>query len=302
VSTAVPYEPTVAIYKNFGTTTGPGIFPRTITHAMGETVITKAPQRVVVLDTGERDAVIDMGIKPVGIIESSSTPSYLGDAVKGIPIMGTIAEPNLEVIAAAAPDLIISNKLRHEALYSKLSAIAPTVFGERAGLVWRHNYELYALAVGKEEQAGKTIEKYEARVKAMNAKLPTPRPTVSVIRVQSDSKLRYYQRANFIGILLADLGFPRPEGQNVDDFGLLNMGLETVGQYGDADLIVLSVIGGSTNAGGKELQESAVFKSLEGVKKGAVITVDDAVWIGGLGYLAADAVMDDLAKYFKVDA
>jgi ABC-type Fe3+-hydroxamate transport system substrate-binding protein len=80
------------------------------------------------------------------------------------------------------------------------------------------------------------------------------------------------------------------------------MGLETVGQYGDADLIVLSVIGGSTNAGGKELQESAVFKSLEGVKKGAVITVDDAVWIGGLGYLAADAVMDDLAKYFKVDA
>ena len=72
----------------------------------------------------------------------------------------------------------------------------------------------------------------------LNAALPTPRPTVSVVRVLANN-LRYYQRANYSGTLLTDLGFPRPASQNVDDFALLNQSLETLGPMGDADVIVV---------------------------------------------------------------
>ena len=62
---------------------------------------------------------------------------------------------------------------------------------------------------------------YEERVRKLNAVLSAQRPTVSVIRVLNNNP-RYYQRANYSGTILTDLGFQRPASQNVDDFALLN--------------------------------------------------------------------------------
>ncbi len=45
----------------------PGVFPRTLKHANGETTLEKKPTRVVVLDTGELDDVVTLGITPVGM-------------------------------------------------------------------------------------------------------------------------------------------------------------------------------------------------------------------------------------------
>ncbi|WP_158843379.1 hypothetical protein [Saccharothrix deserti] len=59
----------------FGTDAEPGQFPRTIKHAMGETVIEKRPERVVVLDGGELDNVVALGIKPVGVAFPDGAPT-----------------------------------------------------------------------------------------------------------------------------------------------------------------------------------------------------------------------------------
>ncbi|NEE51089.1 iron-siderophore ABC transporter substrate-binding protein, partial [Streptomyces sp. SID8455] len=50
----------------YGTAAKPGEFPRTVTHAMGKSEIEAAPKRVVVLDVGEFDNVVSLGLKPVG--------------------------------------------------------------------------------------------------------------------------------------------------------------------------------------------------------------------------------------------
>ncbi|MGC4075066.1 MAG: ABC transporter substrate-binding protein [Nibricoccus sp.] len=57
-------------------------------------------------------------------------PAYLGDATAQVQLVGQTTEPNLEQIAAMRPDLILGAKVRHEAIYDQLSAIAPTVFSE----------------------------------------------------------------------------------------------------------------------------------------------------------------------------
>lgn len=49
-----------------GTDAKLGQWPRTIRQAMGDTVIKAQPKRVVVLDVGELDNVVSLGIKPVG--------------------------------------------------------------------------------------------------------------------------------------------------------------------------------------------------------------------------------------------
>ncbi|HEX5166265.1 MAG TPA: hypothetical protein VFV93_12765, partial [Thermomicrobiales bacterium] len=66
---AVPVAEAVAVYDDFGTDAEPGVFPRTIRHAMGETTLDAKPERVVVLDSGELDSVIRMGLNPVGALE-----------------------------------------------------------------------------------------------------------------------------------------------------------------------------------------------------------------------------------------
>jgi iron complex transport system substrate-binding protein len=298
---AVPLGPAIAAYAKYGTDAAPGVFPRTIRHALGETTIAKAPLKVVALDTGEMDTLVDLGLKPAGVIDwtGGGVPAYLSSALQGVPIVGSIQEPNLEAVAGMAPDLILTNRTRHEAIYSRLAAIAPTVLGERPGLTWRENYALYAKALGREQQGSQTIVKYEDKIKALNAKLPKPRPSISVVRVTA-TNIRYYQRANFLGTILTDLGFPRPEGQNVDDFALNNQSLETIGQYGGGDVIVLSVIGGATNEFSKQVQESPLWKGLPAVTAGKVMVVDDNTWIAGLGYTAAGTIVDDIAKFFKV--
>lgn len=298
---AVPLGPVIAQYERYGTDAAPGIFPRTVRHALGETRIPAEPKRVITLDTGEMDTVVDLGLKPAGVIDwtGAGVPAYLAGSLQGVEIVGSIMEPDLEAVAGLAPDLILTNRTRHEAIYGRLAAIAPAVLGERPGLVWRQNFGLYAQALGRDQRGARTVSQYEERVKGLNAKLPTPRPTISVVRVTA-TNIRYYQRANFLATILTDLGFPRPVAQNVDDFALNNQSLETIGQYGGGDVIVLSVIGGATNEFAKQLQASPLWSALPAVREGKVLTVDDNTWIAGLGYRAAATILDDIAAYFKV--
>jgi len=99
---------------------------RTVEHAMGESEVPEEPERVVVLDTGELDSAVSLGVTPVGAVEAvpgEGFPSYL-EGVEGVEIVGTIEEPNLETISTLEPDLILSSNLRHEGIYDQLSQIA----------------------------------------------------------------------------------------------------------------------------------------------------------------------------------
>jgi iron complex transport system substrate-binding protein len=76
-------------------TTGEGE-TRVITHAMGETEVPANPLRVVVLDLGELDAALSLGIKPVGAVTSFDDdvfPSYLQDQTKGLRLWEPLAHP-----------------------------------------------------------------------------------------------------------------------------------------------------------------------------------------------------------------
>ena len=296
---AVTIASALAPYDRFGTDARPGEFPRTVRHAMGEATIERAPARVVTLDTGELDTMVELGIKPVGVVDygADGLPAYFDPReIEGVEVIGTIDEPNLEAIARLRPDLIVSSKLRHEKLYPQLSRIAPTVFAERPGVAWKRNFDLFAQAVGREKQAAATVERYERRVGELNDKLPARRPAVSVTRIMADGNVRLYQRANFLGLLLSDLGFPRPPAQNVDDFAA-EVSMEQLDQA-DGDAIVVAVFDATKNSHDDAVLASPVWKQLSAVKAGAVHTVDDQTWIGGIGYHAAFAVMDHIEDLF----
>lgn len=139
---------------------------RKITHAMGETEISGTPERIVVLTNEGTEALLALGIKPVGAVKSwTGDPWYehIKADMEGVTVVGDESQPNMELIASLKPDLIIGNKLRQEKVYDQLNDIAPTVFSETLRGAWQSNFKLYAEALGKTAEGDKIIADYDSR-------------------------------------------------------------------------------------------------------------------------------------------
>ncbi len=171
------------------------------------------------------------------------------------------------------------------------------MFGLRPGTPFKQNVKLYAQATGTEEVAAELVGRYETRVRELNAGLPSPRPSMSIVQIRPDA-VRYYQTANFLGVLLRDLGFPRGS-ENVDNFAI-DESAELLGDQADGDYIILTVQNPDENDLAPEVVQGEIWAQLPAVQAGQVLEVDSAVWIGGVGYGAAFEVLDEMAAFFEV--
>jgi iron complex transport system substrate-binding protein len=270
---------------------------------MGKTQAPLHPQRVVVLDTGELDSVLSLGIIPVGAVEA--TPGggflhYFGDKTKSITNVGTISQPNLEKIASLNPDLILSNKARHENIYKQLSQIAPTVFAEKVGVVWKDNFMLDAQALNKEAEARQIMDQYNKRITEFKEKIGDKgsKTSISVVRVLPD-RIRLYAGGTFIGTILKDAGLQRPASQNSSEKFAVEIGYEKINDM-DGDVIFVCQYGNSEDKL-KKLMEQPQWQQLNGVKSGKMHIVSDDTWMLGIGISAANKVIDDLNTYVAND-
>ncbi len=270
---------------------------RDVEHAMGETEVPENPERVVVLDTGELDSAITLGVKPVGAVEATEGagyPQYL-DGTEGIENVGTIEQPNLEKIASLEPDLILSSKLRHEQIYDQLSGIAPTVFTESTGVTWKENFDVHAEALGKTGEAERAKDEYRTRVEEFGSSVGENAPEVSVVRFLAGDT-RIYQKASFIGTVLEEAGLPRPPSQDVDDFAITNASAELIPEMG-GDVVFVTTYGPEEESTKGEILNDPLWQRLEAVQRGRVYEVSDDLWMLGIGYTAANGVVDDLTEY-----
>lgn len=274
--------------------------PRSITHAMGTTDVPASPQRVIVLDDGHLNTALAVGVTPVGAalaFADGEFPSYLGDQTTDITPVGTITEPDLERIVGLNPDLIIGSKVRHEAIYPQLSAIAPTIFTETVGVTWKENLQLEAEALGRAEAGEQLLTDYEDRLAALRDDSPVDlgEIEVSVVRFL-EGDVRIYQKASFIGVILEDAGLSRPPAQDVDEFAILGVSLEQAALM-DGDIMFVTVYGDPADTEIERFRSDPVWSTLNVVQAGNVHQVQDAYWIVGTGIIAASLVIDDLETY-----
>lgn len=274
-----------------------GEFPRTVEHAMGETEIPAQPERVVVLDTGELDSVLSLGVTPVGAVTTAVSDeflSYLAEDAEGVEVVGTIAEPNLEAIAALSPDLILSNTVRHEDIYDQLAQIAPTVFGADVGDTWKENFTLAAEALGMEDEAAAALEEYEADAAALGEAIGDPAgTTVSAVRFV-DGVIRVYRPQSFIGTVLADIGLDQLELTTGENATFAEVSAEEITQV-DADIVLYSSYGPADDSGEAAVLAGPLWPRIAAVADGRAYAVEDDVFFTGIGLMAANLQIEDLA-------
>ena len=276
----------------------------TVTHAMGETTIKGEPKRVVVLTNEGVEAVLAMGITPVGAIEAFTGDTWYehtAEQLKDTKSVGTESEPSLEAIGALKPDLIIGNKMRQEKVYDQLSKIAPTVFAETLRGDWQENFKLYSKAINKEKVGQEKLDAYNQRIEDLKATLgDQTQQEVSMVRFMAGD-VRIYHKDSFSGVILEQLGFARPAEQDVDDFAERGLTKERIPAMDGDILFYFTYETGDKEA--TKLEEEWIndplFQNLEVAKANKVFKVDDVIWNTAGGYLAAELMLDDLETYFE---
>lgn len=277
---------------------------RMVEHAMGTTEVPDDPERVVVLTNEGTEAVLALGVTPVGAVRSWLGDPWYGHieaAMDGVQVVGTEHAPTLEVIAALQPDLILGNRQRQEEVYPQLSAIAPTVLSERLRGDWQVNFALYAEALGRAEEGEEILDAFDARTQAIADALgETLEEEISLVRFLPSST-RIYYKDTFAGIILDQIGFARPAAQDREEFAD-EVTRERIPEMEGDRLFYFVYEPGEGDALSVEADWTSepLWQSLDVVEAGNVHRVDDAVWNTAGGVLAANRMLDDLERIYGI--
>lgn len=155
-----------------------GSATRTVESESGSVTIPSEPQAALGMYTTDLDMLITLGIplaksQPIRDNGYASYPAFFDqEALKGITPFNNFPEHNYEAILGAAPDLILNGLGYDEKIGPKLTAIAPTyTFNGFDGSDWRGKFKQVAQDLGKTAEYTAWMDKYQAKVDEVKAKL-----------------------------------------------------------------------------------------------------------------------------------
>ncbi|MFO6454088.1 MULTISPECIES: ABC transporter substrate-binding protein [unclassified Aeromicrobium] len=290
---------------------------RTVTDIDDQPVeVPERPERVVALSEPTLDALVTLGVTPVGAVTGrgqGTVPAYLADELEGVPVLGGIAQPNYEAIGRAEPDLILvdGTSINNNAdALEALRRIAPTVYTGYAGGDWRTNFEITADALGLADRGAEVLAAYDDRVTDLRTRLAPDHSdaTFSIVRWQGGAPSLILKELP-AGRALTDLGLRRPPSQDRDGRGHSEpVSLENLDQI-DADYLFFGTLGGASvdnpEAGGEADADAALtalatarrtpgFDRLEAERAGRVIPVDGSAWTSTGGPRLMNRIIDDI--------
>ncbi|MBD2360314.1 iron-siderophore ABC transporter substrate-binding protein [Anabaena minutissima FACHB-250] len=275
---------------------------RIVRHKFGETCVPLNPKRVIVLQEDTLEAVLALGVKPVGATEHdwvASRGRQFGNKAEGIISLGESAQPNIEKIVQLNPDLILG-EYANKKEYQIFSQIAPTVIFEFHVTAWKEAFLYIGEVLGKSIQAKEILSEYEKRVtefqNAMGEELSKIK--VSVSRFYAGSlETEFRTIFSFPGHLLAEIGLASPKIQQKltqNDYPRVGLSMERVNLL-DAD-VLFAVLDPGSEKHFQQYQKNPLWQQLNVVKNQRVYIVDSGYWIFG-NILSANTILDDLNKY-----
>jgi iron complex transport system substrate-binding protein len=287
----------------------PAVFPATVTHEYGQTVVEEAPERVVSLGYTDQDAILALGTVPVAIREftgnrPSATWPWAADKLKGEqPQVLPAGDVTPDAVAALEPDLIVAitaNLTREQ--YDAFSKIAPTVaapVGVKDGLVpWSDATKLTGAALGLPAEADRIVSDVEEKfveVEENHPELAGATVAMAVPNPADPASVKAWSSNDLRGQFLKELGVqvPAQVDRLAGDGTFATMPSDQLPTLDDADALMVA----GTPA------EQAAFAALPGygqlklVQQSKVVTLDDeqsaALAFGSV--LSLPAVADEVA-------
>lgn len=284
---------------------------RSITHVLGTTEITGTPLKIVALEWTYAENLLALGIQPAGVADVQNYKKWVnvkpGIAATVVDV-GTRQEPNLETIASLKPDLIIGVKFRHEKIYDKLKAIAPTLIfdpypaegGPDQYQEMEQTFRAMADAVGQKEkgeavlkQMNETFAKAKEKLKAAG-KGDAEFVLTQAFSNKNTATLRLFTDNAMSVQILNRIGLKNAFKHNkFEVYGFATTGVEALPAVQKAHF--LYVVQDSDNVFATLLKENPVWKGLDFVKSNRTYSLGGSTWLFG-GPLSAELFVNQVVS------
>ena len=279
------------------TSTATGVFPVTVQHALGETVIETQPERVTTIGWGNQDVALALGIAPVGVDDqtwSMDGSDGLGvyewtlDAYEALgadePVVFSTADgTDFEKIADTQPDAILAGYSGvTEEDYATLTEIAPTVaYPDAAWLTpWRDVILTDSAALGLADEGQTLVDDLDQQIADATADSAFEGKKAAFFYMSAAdlSTISIYGQGDSRTAFLSDLGFDLPELAGDGDTFYQDVSAENADQLADIDVIVSY---GDSDELLKALQADPLWSTLTAVQNGAVVSVGSGDALSG---------------------
>ncbi|MGX9417716.1 ABC transporter substrate-binding protein [Vibrio sp. WJH972] len=108
--------------------------------------VTKPAKKVVALNWTVAEMLLTLDVVPLGVTEGNGYRKWqtnTPELPRSVTEVGRRQEPNLAVIAALKPDLIVGYEFRHRHILEALEKIAPTLLYQQFGDVSQPNFSYF---------------------------------------------------------------------------------------------------------------------------------------------------------------
>lgn len=276
---------------------GPSPFPETVKHAWGSTTITSRPSRVATVGWGGQDALIALGLAPVGMPRANYGDED-GDGMlpwvkEGLAKLGATGskapamydETNSIVVEAVAntdPDLVVGlNSGMTKEEYAKLSRIAPTLpyFEKAWNISWQAHTQTVAKALGQQAKGEEVVAACRKAIDEAVAAQPAMTGRTAAMFYLDPKKLStlsVYTTGDSRADYLTDLGLAVPASvkklsAKSDQF-YTEVSAENADMFDDVDVIVSY---GDPATLLEALRSNPLLARVRAVKNGCVAVIGD---------------------------
>ena len=218
-------------------------------HEEGTLTLTEPPQRIVTLNWAATEALLLLGVNPVGVADKSGYSFWvrepeLPDSVANV---GTRVAPSLEAIAELQPDLIVTSSEMAPAT-NLLERIAPTYVisvykkGSRPFEKAREMLLTLGDMLNREDQARSVLDDIEATLATQRQRLEAHgvgnRP-VALVSFLDDRHVRIFAPNGLYQTTLDGLGLANAWPEDGNYWGFSTIGLEAIAPYPDGRIVVI---------------------------------------------------------------
>ena len=270
---------------------------RTFTDDTGKTLtIQQPPKKVVALSPSMVEILYAIEAPPVARVSSANAP----DAARSLPAVGSAYNVSLEQVASQGPDLILADQqIQSPQVLAELQKIAP-VFAVRV-LSFDdvpRSLRLTGRIMGKPEQGEKAAKAIEDKLKAVQDKLPSQRPSVFIMI--GDANAFFAAKPNaFVGDVVAKLGAKNvvPAGPDTSQFpGFTSYSMEQLAQLDPDVILVLTAGPPNVPRLSQVLASNPAWAGLRAVKSGRVHEIDPVTLVQSAGPRVAKDI-DELSAH-----
>lgn len=272
-------------------------------HELGTLTLQQTPKRVIVFDYGVLDALDNLNVEVLGL-PASNLPNFLGkfgstDYVN----VGTLFEPNFEVIYGLKPDLIIIST-RQASLYDELNRIAPTLYVAIDNTdYWgsfRSNLKLLGTIFAKQAEVAGILADLEAGIEGVREKVVASGQNALIV-MANDGALSVYGENSRFGLIHQAFGFPAvtdrietaTHGQNISFEYLIKANPDVIFVVDRA-----AVAGGSVSA--RQTMDNVLVKMTNAAKNETIIYLNSHAWYVVSGGITSTKIMlEDMEQLFR---